>query len=96
MHELSMLQDQLTKLAKAKTPAQRRANTRAVLLWGARTRAQIKTLEDLLTRQIVWLGANEDSPNYELRFTEWETNLRLYERSCDVLAEAESLDGIAA
>jgi hypothetical protein len=96
MHELEMLQSSMAKLAAARTVPQRKAITCSVLLWGARTKAQVRTLEDLLTRQLEWLDSHEQHASYETRFADWITNLRLYERSCDALNQAQSFGEIAA
>lgn len=96
MNEANKLESAIRKLSTCRD-WEKRSLEKTVLMWAARTHGQIKTLEDLLSRQLDWLDSHEGHPAYEARFQDWLSNLRLYQQSCDALAAANALRiGVAA
>jgi hypothetical protein len=97
MTEVDQLTKAIHRLSTCEHAWDRPALEKAVLLWAGRTHGHVKTIEGLLDRQLTWLDANEDHPRYEERFADWISNLRLYERTWDVLREVYGLNiGVAA
>lgn len=89
MTEIEQLERAIQRLANIKNDAQRPPYEKSVLLWGGRVHRWIQETAVTLEKQLHWLDTHIDSPNYEIRFAEWEALLRLYERGCKNLIIAE-------